>query len=197
MHDFDTSLAWSKTNLQYESDAAAIYDMLEGCVSVTASTKEMDKLGVDYIAELRGGADVLIDAKARRSGASRQSGWSADDPFLAIEKWSVMPGGKYGIEKGKTGWTLDEAKITDMILYTFDPSDSRIRFLLPFHNLRMAARRFMRHWVSRFGLKTQDNIRYQSQCIFVPASEVILAMETTYSAEIEIQQPEGQSELFP
>jgi hypothetical protein len=184
MHDFNSSLAWSKTNLQYESDAAAIHDMLEGCVTVTASTVEMDKLGVDYIAALRGGANVLIDAKARRAGASKQQGWTFDDPLLAIEKWSVVPGGKYAVERGKTGWTLDESKITDMILYTFDPADSRTRFLLPFHNLRMAARRFMNQWASRFGLRTQDNGRYESQCIFVPSSEVILAMETTYTATV-------------
>lgn len=197
MHDFNLSLAWSKTNRQYETDAASILDMLDGCESVSSSSAKMDKLGVDYIATLRGGAEVYIDAKARRPGASRQAGWSADDPLLAIEKWSVAPGGKYHTEKSKTGWTLDESKITDMILYTFDQSDTPSRFLLPFHSLRIAARRFIKHWSSRYGLRTQDNARYESQCVFVPSSEVILAMETTYSSAAEMPEIEQHPTLFP
>jgi len=194
MHDFKISLAWSKTNLQYNSDAAAIMDMLDGCVSVATSTEAMDKLGVDYIAKLRGGSDVYVDAKARRIGASRQRGWNPDDPLLAIEKWSVAPGGKYKIQRTKPGWTLDESKVTDLILYTFDPSDSETRFLLPFQNLRIAARRLIHHWALRFGMRTQDNGRYESQAVFVPASEVISAIETTYSATF--TEPSEHPELF-
>jgi hypothetical protein len=196
MHDFQTSLNWSKSNQQYDSDVSAIKDMLQGCVEVSSASVELDRLGVDYIAKLRGGADVLIDAKARRQGASKQRGWSCDDPLLAIELWSVTPGGKYKTTFGKTGWTLDEGKLTDMVLYTFDSADCDLRYLLPFHSLRMAARRNIRNWEQRFGLRVQDNRTFESQAVFVPASEVIMAMETTYSATVPQLLDEAQSQLF-
>lgn len=180
VYNFNNSLQWSKSDNQYRNDKEAIMVMLHGCVDVQCASDELDKSGVDYVAKLRRGALVNVDAKARRFGASRQKGFSANNPLLAIERWSVMPGGKYRLPSGKTGWTLSECSIVDMILYTFDPDDTFLRYLLPFHPLRMAASRFIVGWEKEYGAKIQDNGRYESQCVFVPADAVISAMESTY-----------------
>lgn len=181
MHDFKVSHQWSKSAKMQRNDIDSIMQMLSGCATVREAPEDMDRLGVDYIATLRKGAEVYIDAKARREGASRYRGWLNEDPFLAIEIWSVMPGGKYNTQRSKVGWTLDEQKITDLILYTFHPTDSEICYLLPFQHLRIATRRFLKNWIARYGGRIQDNRNFESQAVFVPASEVILAIETTYS----------------
>lgn len=180
-YDFQERLSFSKGTRQ-TSDEATIMEILDGCVSVTTSGVELDKKGVDYIAKLRAGAEVYVDAKTRESGCSKY--WKKGEPELAIEIWSVLPMGKYQTRVGKAGWTLDEAKITDMVLYTFNSSDSDTAFLFPFQSLRMAARRMARHWMRNFKVDIQDSGSWQSQAVFVPASEVIRAMETTYSATI-------------
>jgi len=177
-YDFQERLEFSKGSRQ-TTDAATIMQLLDGCASVDSATTEMDKRGVDYIARLRGGANVFVDAKTRSKGCSKY--WQGQ-PELAIEKWSVMPGGKFETRTGKAGWSLDEAKLCHMILYTFDPSDSELAFLIPFQSLRMAARRMINDWMGRFKVDVQTSGGWQSQAVFVPASEIIMAMEETYSA---------------
>lgn len=169
------------------TDELTIMALLDGCVTVTSSTTELDKMGVDYIATLRGGADVYIDAKTRDKGCSRF--WKNGEPELAIELWSVMPGGKFNMPRGraKAGWTIDEAKITDLVLYTFSNSDCKTAFLFPFQSLRMASRRMIKHWMQRFKVDIQTSGNWQSQAVFVPASEVMMAIQNTFSATIDHQ----------
>lgn len=195
-YDFQERLSFSKGERK-QSDALTIKALLDGCVTVTESSVAMDRMGVDYIATLRRGAEVFIDAKAREKGCSRY--WKNGDPELAIEIWSVMPGGRFGTprDKAKPGWTIDEAKITDMILYTFSFQDCSTAFLFPFQSLRIAARRMASHWMRRFKVDIQTSGGWQSQAVFVPASEVIQAIELTYSATVPEEWPSEQGELFP
>jgi hypothetical protein len=182
-YDFQERLEFSKGARQ-ESDLATIMSLLDGCSSVTANNTDGNDNGIDYIATLRRGAEIFIDAKTRQKGCSRF--WKNNEPELAIERWSVMPGGKFNTTHGKAGWTLDESKPTDMILYTFDSADCTTAFLFPFQSLRMAARRMVQHWMKRYKVDIQTSNNWQSQAVFVPASEVIAAMETTFSATVEI-----------
>jgi hypothetical protein len=195
-YSFQERLQFSKGARQ-ASDIETIKSLLDGCSEVREAKKDLDLLGVDYIATLRKGAEVYVDAKTRQAGCSRF--WRGE-PEIAIETWSVMPGGKFQTTIGKTGWTLDEAKITDLVLYTFDYSDCKTAFLLPFQNLRIAARRMVRHWMQRFKVDvqtTQEHGRqWESQVILVPISEVILALETTYSGAVPEPKNLEQSELF-
>lgn len=180
-YDFQERLSFSKGERQ-STDQSTIKSLLDGCVTVATTSTELDRMGVDYIATLRKGAEVYVDAKTRERGCSRF--WKLGEPELAIEIWSVYPGGKYNTQKGKTGWTLDEAKVTDMVLYTFNPTDCGTAFLFPFQSLRIAARRMVKHWMQRFKVDIQDSGSWESQAVFVPASEVIAAIETTYSASV-------------
>ena len=75
------------------------------------------------------------------------------------------------------GWTLDESSDTDLILYTFDPTDTLQVYLLSFPLLREAARRFLRSWLEQFGSYQQSSTRgtgsnWTSECTLVPASIV-------------------------
>ena len=178
IYNFKDQLTISKGNRSC-SDEDTIRRLLAGTVSVVVANENMDKIGVDYIATIRGGAQVFIDIKTREIGCSKY--WRSD-PELAIEKWSVMPGGKYSIplDRQKAGWTIDESKITDMVLYVWHPSDSKTAYLLPFQSLRMATRANIAHWMGIYKTDIQDSGKWQSQAVFVPASVVISAINLTF-----------------
>lgn len=183
IYDFAERLLFSK-GARKDSDIETIMSILDGCTEVLEHQSDGDDKGVDYVATLRRGTKVLIDAKTRETGCSRF--WKDGNPELAIESWSVAPGGKFETprSRAKAGWTLDEAKLTDMILYTFSMEDCGTAFLLPFQPLRMAARRNLRAWMDRYKVDTQTSGTWQSEAVFVPADVVILAMESTYRSTI-------------
>lgn len=171
-YSFDERLEFSKGR-KLETDQATIKEMVAGATAVRQSTRNEERLGIDYVATLRGGAEVFIDAKARQAGCSRY--WRHQQPELSLEKWSVTPESSGGA--GKVGWTLSEVKSTDLILFTFAPDDCLDCYLLPFQHLRLAFRRNVSEWESLFGLKTQSTDgRYQSACICVPVDLVFDAM---------------------
>src|SRR4030042_6046812 len=105
--NFEKKMAYSQ-GVQQASDIETIRSIITGCVSVKKTSTEVDRNGIDYIAELRGGAKIRIDSKTREIGCSQY--WQNGEPELAPEIWSVMPNGKYHIprEQAKTGWTLTE-----------------------------------------------------------------------------------------
>lgn len=174
IHDFDAKLNFSLGERE-KFDLDTLKRVITGCVRVEKTDKETDKAGVDYIATLRRGAQVLIDAKAREKGASRY--WKNGEPELALEKWNVCPTATC---QGKTGWTLNESSNVDLILYTFDPEDSREFYLIPFQQLRMAFVKNIWEWQARYCVKRQSSRQtthsWQSEAVFVPASVVIKAV---------------------
>lgn len=179
-YSFVDMLNYSR-GVREQTDAMTIQTMISGCNSVTKTDVEDDRAGVDYIATLRGGATVLIDAKTRTAGCSKY--WK-QGPELALEKWSVMPGGKYGTLQGKTGWTLCETKNVDYILFTFDPSDSVEVFLYPYQLLRMTFRRMLNQWWGVYKKDTQDSRGWESQCVFVPESVVWAALRDSMRVQV-------------
>jgi hypothetical protein len=181
-YDFQKMLDFS-IGQRSETDAATIKSLLHGCQTVVKNTVEGNDKGVDYIATLRRGTQVLIDAKTRQKGCSRF--WHSG-PELAIEIYSVIPGGKFNTppDRARAGWTLDESKLTGMILYTFDPSDSMLAYLLPFQSLRMAAVNNYKAWMGFCKVDTQTSGSWQSQAVFVPACFVIDAIKETFIGDL-------------
>jgi len=121
-------------------------------------------------------ADVYIDAKTRKKGCGKY--WLGE-PEVAIELWSVIPeNGK----NGKPGWTLDESKITDLIMYTFDQEDCNEVFLLSFQMLRIAARKNIKNWMNNFKVDIQSSYgkrrsHWRSKAVFVPIPIVFNAIQ--------------------
>ena len=169
-HNFKDKLSFSRGEREAR-DKKIIKKMIDGCVSVEKTDPDTDRLGVDYIATLRRGAKIYVDAKTREKGASKY--WKYGEPEIALEKWSVVPSGG---KPGKVGWTLSEASPVHKILYTFDPSDTIQCFFLDFQNLRMAFSKYCKEWEKKYPLTTQDNGGWKSQAMFVPVSVVEKAM---------------------
>lgn len=167
MYYFQKKLAFSKSSRLIGRDTEAIRAMLDGCLTVTENTdKTLDLKGVDYIATLRKGAKVYIDAKTREPGCSK---WWNNGPEVAIEKWSVVPNGT----RGKIGWSLDESKISDLVLFLWDKSDCSDMYMLPFQLLRVATRRNLLQWYNDYKVDIQTSDYWQSECVFVPIDIVI------------------------
>ncbi len=180
-YDFARKLAFSR-GVSLDTYPATIRSLLgPSCVDVRKAPLELDKQGVDWVAELRGGAEMNIDVKAREAGCSaywKRGAYDRPEPELALETWSVMPDAHN--PSGKIGWTLDESKVTDYTLHVFDPRDCLEVFLLPFQLLRMAFKGNFRLWTSVFRVAPQTSHRgsatWKSECVFVPASLVTEAI---------------------
>lgn len=171
-YDFREDLQWSKGQ-NAERDMHAIRLLFgSSCSEVCTTSKEQDRQGYDYVVTLRRGATVLVDAKRRKQGSSRY--WKHGEPDLQLEIWSVMP--QPG-RKGKAGWTLSESSEADLILFSYDPSDTHEIYLIPFQLLRMAFRRNLTVWQHQYKKTApQNNGTWHSQCMFVPRSVVAQAI---------------------
>ena len=177
MYSFQEQLDFSR-GVREVDDLETIEALLPGC-TVRKTTKAQDVAGVDYIATLRNGAEIFIDGKARDRGASRF--WRSG-PEFALERWSVIPGGTFNTPRAqaKTGWTLCEKKQTDMVLFSFDPSDSHEVFLVSFQHLRLAFRANCLAWMASYKTDIQKTrqgaYQWESECVFVPAYVVLEAI---------------------
>jgi len=170
--DFKQCLAFSYGVTQ-ETHPETIKSLIPGCIMVDQSEINDDLSGIDFWATLRGGAKLRIDIKARSGGCSNY--WISNIPELALEKWSCIP---QDGSPGKTGWTLDESKLTDYTLHVFDQIDTLEVFLLPFQLLRIAFRHNIKSWSNKYRSAKQNNGSWISECIFVPAPVVIQAISS-------------------
>lgn len=168
MNDWNEKFEYSLSE-QQRFDIAILKDYIPGCIEVRKTSQEEDKKGIDYIAKLNGGAEILIDAKTRMPGSKKY--WKNGEAELALETWSVV--GK------KKGWTLSEESNVDYILYTFNSNEWDKFYLFPFQMLRKAFIQNGREWCERYGRKTQYSNSWTSECVFVPASVVLNAVSNT------------------
>ena len=182
-YNFEKQLAISK-GLASEREKIAIMQMIPGCIEVLTTTIQEDKTGIDYFAVLRGGRKIAIDAKRREKGCSK---WWKNGPELALETYSVMP------TKGnaaKTGWTLDESKKTELVLFSYDINDTNICFLESFQILRTAFRKYCKKWKGLYKVDRQrtiderGNVLWESECVFVPYLIVQTAIQGIKQAKI-------------
>ena len=173
-YGFGEQLAFSRGQRE-ATDKDTIKKMIDGCVDCVKTDEATDKRGVDYVATLRRGARVLIDAKARQPGARKY--WGPLGPDLALEIWSVIPGPD---STKKTGWTLSETSEVGLILFTFDSSDTNDCFLVSAQHLRIAFRRSFALWTKLYKPQQQRTVSgstsWLSESVFVPACVVLAAI---------------------
>src|SRR3990172_4723329 len=175
--DFYERLKFSQGICQKE-DTETIKKMIVGCIKIVKTNTDDDLTGIDYYAYLRGGREIAIDAKRRDKGASKY--WKNGHPELALEIWSAIP---TEYNKGKTGWTLDESKQTELVLFTFE--DIKICYLISFQLLRIAFIKYYPIWKNKYFLpKPQNSGKWKSQCIFIPITEIFNAIQDIQKSEI-------------
>jgi len=159
-----------------QTDMEILKNTIMKCISVKKTKPEEDKNGVDYIVTLEGGAQIRVDAKRRKKGASNW--WPDGEPRLAIETWSVIRPDGYR----KVGWTFDTEKECDLILYVFDPADTDKYYLIPFPLLRQASYKLRYIWSAKYKRRRQQSDGWQSEHMTIPASVVIEAVKNEMTA---------------
>lgn len=172
VRDFHTDFIYGN---KPDLDIDIIKPIFPNTAEVTKTGSDEDKTGIDYKVHLQNGTTINIDVKSRRNVA-----FVGLYPELAIETWSVMPSEQdpnHYNKQGRLGWALDPSKLTDYVLYRFDNCTEC--YLLPFQMLRTATIKNARTWINEKLARytTQDNGRYTSKCLFVPANIVIQAIK--------------------
>lgn len=177
MNDWNEKFEYS-LSAQQAFDVSLLKIHLPHCTDIRKTDTEQDKKGVDYIATLKGGAEVLIDAKTRTPGSKKY--WKNGEAELALETWSV-------VDK-KLGWTLNDKTEVDYILYTFSPAEWDKYYFFPFQLLRKAFISNGKQWQSVYGKKIQytrsNTVSWCSEAIFVPASVVVRAVSDTLHGDM-------------
>jgi hypothetical protein len=162
LRDFQTDLLFSKQVAR--SSEVLTLEAFFRRAKITVPSINADRNGVDYIVTPPGGEPIFIDCKRRMRGCSRY--WKNGIPELQLERFSVVPCPRE--PKGIVGWTLDASKKTDLVLFSFDPSDCDLAFLYSFHLLRLAFLENGQKWKPLYQQPDQDSGRWKSRCMFVP-----------------------------
>lgn len=171
--EFQERLTWSK-GANAEDDKAALRFFFGESARVEDGTREQDRRGGDYVVTLPSAhhgtprGRYFVDAKRRGPGCRRY--WKTDAPELTLELWSVVPTGG---NPGAVGWALDPSKLTDFVLWGWDPRDTPLRVLHSFPLMRLALERNLERWKKKWGppgraTTTCGGRRWNSDSLFIP-----------------------------
>lgn len=162
--DFRKQLVMSSGVSTARDIADLLVEQIPGALKVIKANQRDDKSGTDYWIEHARGTPISVDTKVR--GIDPIETYKRDD--LALETWSVIG--------EKIGWTLDETKRTDFILWWFTPT--RRWVLVPFIQLQAVFKRRRDLWCSKFRIDKQRTAAngnrgaWHSECVFVPREVV-------------------------
>jgi hypothetical protein len=146
-----------------------LFDMIPGALDLKRAPKQDDKNGTDYwLLRTSGLPPVSIDMKNRDFCPIERFG--SDDACIEIVS-QYMNGFCW-----KTGWTLDETKRTDLIIYTWPHAGGRRFWVVYFPILCQAATLNWQTWRDRFHMKAAHNRDYDTLSIFPPRHVIAQAM---------------------
>lgn len=167
-YGFSEQLEMSQGICAEKSIEFILLNNIPGAVRVERANNRDDRHGTDYWVHHKRGKPYSIDVKSRSEDyATKPEPFTADD--LALETWSVM-------EAQKVGWTRDDAKMTDYVLWYWQ--DSGRWCLVPFAMLCRVFQKFWEEWCKQFKFsvkrqRTSQNGRsWHSECVFIPRSLV-------------------------
>lgn len=153
---------------------------IPGAVNAYPAHSSNDRTGTDWWIEHRAGKFLSVDCKVRAEDWSAKNS-STDD--LALETFSV-------VEKNVVGWTRDDRKKTDYVLWLW--IDTGRWLLVPFPMLCGVFTREWENWKSQFKTAQQRTVRdngnsYHSECVFVPRRLVWKEIYKQYGGEISVE----------
>lgn len=147
-------------------------ERVPGATAVVKASKRDDRNGTDYWIERRNGHALSVDCKVRTLDPVERFG--LDD--LALETWSV-------VEARRVGWSLDESKRTDYVLWWFSPTSRWC--LIPFPQLLYSFRRRAEGWKRSMRVERQRTVRgedsWTSECVYVPRRDLWAAIYDDFS----------------
>jgi len=169
-YGFDDRLAMSCGTAASSNIGEILLANIPGATQCRRANQNEDKHGTDWWVDHVRGSPLSVDVKVREEDyAAKPKSRAADD--LALETFSV-------VESSKTGWTRDECKRTDYILWYW--KDTGRFCLLPFAMLCAVFREEWQKWKQLYKTRSQHtpgpNGGYHSECVFVPRREVWAAI---------------------
>ncbi|MGQ0563324.1 MAG: hypothetical protein ACT443_15805 [Gemmatimonadota bacterium] len=152
---------------------------------IEKATCDQDRNGTDYwVLRHHGLPPVSIDLKNREFCPIERFG--KDD--VCIETTSVYLNDSrapfHDAHRHKPGWTVDERKRTDLLIYTWPHAadlfgEPRLRYwILYFPMLCMAAKTHWRTWAGIYGEKPTPNDGYVTLNVYVPRIVVAKAIKS-------------------
>lgn len=191
-HDFAERLNFSEGVEITEGILRHIRENIPACEGIRKATEREDKCGTDYWALRAHGLPPLsIDLKNR--GFCPIERFGSDD--VCIETTSVYVGPNrppwLDCHRRKPGWTIDEAKRTDLLVYTWPHSPDlfgapRLRFwILYFPFLCRASTVKRREWTEKYKEKPARNDGYLTLSVYVPRVVVAKAMRELTTGAVE------------
>ena len=161
-HNFRNYLEYSINPELIQKDIETIKKLFPDAVRIEKTPTNKDDGGVDYWVYLEG-KRYGIDIKRRTAGCSKF--WK-EGPELALELWS-------NVEKRQIGWTLDESKKTDIVIFIFDDSDFEQAIWFWFKELLAVFQKQGRNWYDTYFSQYQKTFGinekwYHSRVLFVP-----------------------------
>lgn len=170
-----------------------ILETIPGAIGWRRAALNEDRHGTDYWIDRAHDLPALsVDMKNREVCPKK---YGKDD--ACIETTSVYTGpvckvngryrykdksGRYSSVIGlseyrqKPGWTIDDAKRTDLIMYTWPHDSGRRHWTIPFPLLCAASLKNWREWAMRYGELPTHNNDYLTLNVYVPRIVIIEAI---------------------
>lgn len=163
-YGFDERLVMSGGHSASSDVRDVLMQCIPGSLNAYKAAPSNDRLGVDWWVEMPNARHLAVDAKVR------EEDWATKNPphdDLAIETLSV-------VESGKIGWTRDDTKRCDYVLWLW--KDTGRYCLLPFPMLCKVTQANWESWREKYKVSRQRTPWgegfYHSECVFVPRREV-------------------------
>lgn len=170
--DFHQQKAMSERPKIYAAVREAVRKQFPDVLAIHKAHVENDKRGIDYWLEFAGGKMETLDVKIR------EKDWAlrGDKDNICLELASDEG-------RGKPGWSLDETKLTDWVLFYWEESGHAE--IYPARMVRGALQAKRKEWESTkktAGQVTRTDMReYMSRSIFVSGRDIWRAMFERYA----------------
>jgi hypothetical protein len=177
-YGFDDRLLMSNGHAASADIRDVLMQCIPGSLNAYKAAALNDRLGVDWWVEMSAARHLAVDAKVR------ELDWAAthpDEDDLALETWSV-------VERGVIGWTRDETKKCDFVLWLWQNTGRYC--LVPFPMLCRVFNENWEQWCCSYKVSQQHTVGvgrdYHSECVFVPRREVWAKIYETFGGSLSL-----------
>lgn len=183
-YDFTKQLVMSAGVAATDDVKTILINSIPGALDVRKATGTEDRCGTDWWIDHARGSDISVDTKIRQIDPIQKYG--KDD--LALETWSIVPGSHSRDPKLQAvGWTLDETKRTDYVLWLW--TTTKRWALIPFPQLCAIFRKRLDTWYEIYRHHEQTTSKgsetYRSEMLLVPRREVWAAIYADFGGSID------------
>lgn len=175
VHDFGERLAFSQGVVPDDALLRRLCELVPSAIGTRAATKQEDRSGTDVWIERRGLPALSVDFKHRDYCPIDR--FRSDD--ACVETCSVYRGQTQPWRddlREVVGWTINPAKRTDYVVYTWPSKHGRRYWILSFPLLCRTSQIHWREWAVQFGERAAVNAGYRTLSVYPPRLTIAAAM---------------------